>query len=268
MITLKYFGQQKNAPASAILYGDNAAAAHRAQSGDAKIYYEVYGKGEPLVILHGGGLCCSYEMGGFIDLFRDSHQVIVVSTRGHGRSEIGHSPFTLDQRAQDIRAVLDDAKIKKPVTIIGFSDGGYSSYAFAAKYPNAVKKLATIGAGEVLITNKFFVFDLEAWKKFDAEFIAQQQSLMPEPERWQEMLHMYEDMWNSTIVSKELFAKIKCPVLLVNGERDQNSPMLTALAAYYELPNASLSIIPNAPHQCMVTNFDAVRAVIEPFVRE
>lgn len=265
---MKYFGQTSKMPSSITPYGNNSSAAHRAQSGDAQIYYELYGSGDPIVILHGGGLGCSYEMGGFIDQLKGSHQVIVVSTRGHGRSEIGHSPFTLEQRADDIHAVLNDAKIKTPVKIIGFSDGGYSAYAFAAKYPDSVNRLATIGAGEVLLTNKFFVFNLDAWKKFDAEFIAQQQSLMPEPDRWQEMLHMYEDMWNSTVVSKELFSKVKCPVLLVNGERDQNSPMLTALAACYELPDAHLSIIPNAPHQCQVTHFDAVWAVVKPFIEE
>ncbi|MBQ9478502.1 MAG: alpha/beta hydrolase [Selenomonadaceae bacterium] len=265
---MKYFGQTSKMPSSMTPYGNNSSAAHRVLAGDAQIYYELYGQGDPIVILHGGGLGCPYEMCGIIDRLKDNHQMIVVSTRGHGRSEIGHSPFTLDQRADDIHSVLNDAHINKPVKIIGFSDGGYSSYAFAAKYPDAVNRIATIGAGEVLLTNKFFVFDLDAWKQFDAEFIAQQQALMPEPDRWREMLHMYEDMWNATVVSKELLSKVKCPVLLVNGERDQNSPMLTALAAYYELPDAQLSIIPNAPHQCQVTHFDAVWAVVEPFIEE
>ena len=255
-------------PSSSIPYGDNPAAAHRVPTVDAQIYYEIYGQGDPIVVLHGGGLGCSYEMGGFIDRLKDNYKVIVPSTRGHGRSEIGHSPFTLDQRADDLNAVLNDAHVDHPVTIIGFSDGGYSSYAFAAKYPLKTKKLAAIGSGEVLLTNKFFVFNLDDWKKFDAEFIAQQQALMPEPDRWNEMLKMYADMWNSTVVSKEMFSKINCPVLLVNGERDPNSPMLTALAAYYELHDARLSIIPAAPHQCMVTDFDAVWAVVKPFVEE
>ena len=260
---LRYFAQTPDLPSSTTPYGDNSVAAHRAQAGDAKIYYEVYGKGEPILLLHGGGLGSAYEMGCFADAFRADHQVIVMSTRGHGRSEIGHTPFTLEQRADDIKAVLKDARINRPVTIIGFSDGGYSAYAFAAKFPKDVKKIATIGSGEVLLTNKFFVFDLEAWKKYDADFIAQQQALMPEPDRWQEMLRMYEEMWNSTVVSKEIFSKIKCPVLLINGERDQNSPLLTAFAAYYELPDARLSIIPAAPHDA-----DAVMSVVKPFVEE
>ena len=264
---LRYFSQTPQMEASATPYGDNQSAAHYAQSGDAKIYYEVYGKGDPVLILHGGGLGSAYEMGCFIDKLKGSNQVIVISTRGHGKSEIGHTPFSLKQRAEDIKAVLDDAKIKEAVTIIGFSDGGYSGYSFAANYPTRVKKLVAIGAGEVLNTNKFFVFDLNEWRKMDADFINQQKKLMPEPERWQEMLDMYEDMWNGAVISKETFSKVTCPVLVINGENDINSPMTTAIAAYYELPNAQLSIIPNTPHPCFLVNFNAVWSVVEPFIK-
>lgn len=263
---LRYFSQTPQMESSTTPYGDNQSVAHYVQAGDAKIYYEVYGKGDPVLILHGGGLGSAYEMGCFIDKLKGSNQVIVISTRGHGKSEIGHTPFSLKQRAEDIKAVLDDAKIKEAVTIIGFSDGGYSGYSFAANYPARVKKLAAIGAGEVLNTNKFFVFDLNEWRKMDADFIDQQKKLMPEPERWQEMLDMYEDMWNGAVISKETFSKVTCPVLIINGENDINSPMTTAIAAYYELPNAQLSIIPNTPHPCFLVNFNAVWSVVEPFI--
>ena len=263
---LRYFSQTPKMMSSATPYGNNSQAAHYAQSDDAKIYYEVYGQGEPVVILHGGGLGSAYEMGCFVDKLKDSNQVIVISTRGHGKSEIGHTSFTLKQRADDIQAVLNDAGIKKAATVIGFSDGGYSGYSLAMNYPSSVKKLVTIGAGEVLHTNKFFIFNLEDWRKYDADFIEQQKKLMPEPERWQEMLHMYEDMWNGAVISKETFSKVNCPVLIINGENDINSPMTTAIAAYHELPNAQLSIIPNTPHPCFLVNFNAVWSVIEPFI--
>ena len=264
---LRYFAQKPYMESSATPYGDNEKAAHYAQAEDAKIYYEVYGKGEPIVILHGGGLGSAYEMGCFIDKLKDNNQVIVISTRGHGKSEIGHKPFHLRQRAEDIKAVLDDAGIKQKVTIIGFSDGGYSGYSFATTYPAAIEKLVAIGAGEVLQSNKFFVFDLNQWRKMDADFIEQQKKLMPEPERWQEMLDMYEDMWNGAVISKALFANVKCPVLVINGENDINSPMSTAIASYNELPNAQLSIIPNTPHPCFLVNFDAVWAAMQPFLK-
>jgi pimeloyl-ACP methyl ester carboxylesterase len=110
------------------------------------------------------------------------------------------------------------------------------------------------------------VFSLEEWKAFDAAFIEQQQKLMPEPDRWQEMLQMYEDMWNGAVISKDLFSKVTCPVLVMGGERDINSPMLTAIASYQQLPQAQLSIIPNAPHPCFLVNFDAVWGAVAPFI--
>ena len=265
---LKYFAQTPQMTSSTTPYGDNSQAAHYVKSDDAKIYYEVYGQGDPVVILHGGGLGSAYEMGCFIDKLKGNNQVIVISTRGHGRSEIGHTSFNLKQRADDIKAVLDDVDVKKAATVIGFSDGGYSSYSLAVNYPSSVKKLVTIGAGEVLPTNKFFVFNLEDWRKFDADFIDQQKKLMSEPERWQEMLDMYEDMWNGAVISKETFSKVTCPVLVINGEKDPNSPMATAIAAFYELPNAHLSIIPNAGHACFLENFNAVWGAMEPFIKE
>ena len=265
---LRYFNQTPEMMSSEIHYGDNAQAAHYAKTDDAKIYYEVYGQGDPIVVLHGGGLGCAYEMGCFIDELKDSNQVIVISTRGHGKSEIGETPFTLKQRADDIQAVLKDAGINQAVKMIGFSDGGYSAYSFAVNYPSSVKKLVAIGAGEVLATNKFFIFNLASWNRFDEDFCDQQGKLMPEPERWQEMLRMYEKMWNGTVISKETFSKVTCPVLVVNGEKDPNSPMATAIAAFYELPDAHLSIIPNAGHACFLENFDAVWSVVEPFIND
>ena len=66
---------------------------------------------------------------------------------------------------------------------------------------------------------------------------------------------------------KKMAASQKAPcVLLINGENDPNSPMTTAIAAYYELPNANISIIPNTSHACFLENFNAVWSVIEPFI--
>ncbi len=265
---IRYFAQQPGMPASTTPYGANDAAGHRAQTEDGDIYYEVYGKGSPLVVLHGDGLGCTFEMGAFIDRLQSSHTVIAVSTRGHGRSDIGHKPFSLEQRADDIHTVLRHAGIKEKVMVLGFSGGGYSGYAFAAKYPDEIKKLAAIGSGEVLPSNKGMSNTLEVWKSFDAAFVGQQQTLMPEPERWPEMLRMFDAFWNSAVISKDLFMKVRCPVLVMAGERDSHSPLMTTVAAYHELPDAQLSVIPGAGHACFLENFDAAWTALRPFLDE
>ena len=138
---LRYFGQTASSYQSKIPYGNNPAAGHYAQSGDARIYYETYGQGDPLVVLHGGLVGSIAEMGEFIDKLSPHYQVIAVSTRGHGKSEAGKAAPTYAQKAQDLRAVLQQVADKPaatpvtPVTLVGFSDGAYTAYQFAAAYP-------------------------------------------------------------------------------------------------------------------------------------
>ena len=99
---VKVFMQPESYVGSTVQYGNNTSAGHYAQADDAKIYYEVYGEGSPIIVLHGGGVGCTYEMGQFIDSLSQTSKVIAISTRGHGRSEIGANPVSVEQRANDL----------------------------------------------------------------------------------------------------------------------------------------------------------------------
>ncbi|RYZ24505.1 MAG: alpha/beta hydrolase, partial [Chitinophagaceae bacterium] len=145
--TLRYFMQAPPLPASSIPYGANPKAGNYIKAGDTRIYYEVYGKGDTLVILHGGVVGSPYEMGQFIDSLSKHYQVIAVSTRGHGKSEIGSGAPTYERKAEDVSAIIN-AVTKDSVTVLGFSDGAYTGYHLAALHPEKVKKLIAIGAGE------------------------------------------------------------------------------------------------------------------------
>lgn len=168
-------------------YGDNLQAGHYVQSGDAKIYYEVYGKGEPFVALHGGGVGSTYEMHQFLDSLEKTYQVIAVSTRGHGKSEIGHSSVTYEQKANDMMAAVN-AVTKESFILLGFSDGAYTGYKIASMYPDPVKKFVAIGAGEQVPGLRKVIMDAKQFYKADSLYAEQQLSLMPQPERWQEYL--------------------------------------------------------------------------------
>lgn len=76
---IRYFMQKPEARGSSTPYGNNITTGHYVQTDDAKIYYEVYGKGKPLFVFHGGGVGTPYEMGQMIDNLRKDYQVIVVS---------------------------------------------------------------------------------------------------------------------------------------------------------------------------------------------
>ncbi|MDO4228999.1 MAG: alpha/beta hydrolase [Capnocytophaga sp.] len=262
---LRYFSQEKDVKGSEIPYGNNPKVGKYAQTVDAKIYYETYGKGSPIVILHGGGVGSAYEMGQFIDLLTPTHLVIVISTRGHGKSELGSQKVTLEQRATDVLTVVS-AVTQDPVTIIGFSDGAYAGYKFASMYPKKIKQLVAIGAGEVVQGLRTIGATYAMLESLDKAYWQQQKSLMPQPERVPEVITTMMAMYNTTNISKELFMSIQCPVLVVSGEKDANAPLETILNAYRMIPNAQLSIIPNAPHTVFLTNFPAVREAMKPFL--
>src|SRR5581483_11284150 len=92
---------------SALTYGNNAAAGHYAVVNRAKLYYEVYGEGEALVLLHGNGGNIQ-GMTAQIEYFAPKYKVIVMDCRGRGKSELGVEPLTYELMASDVAAVLDE----------------------------------------------------------------------------------------------------------------------------------------------------------------
>lgn len=249
-----------------IPYGNNPSAGHYAQSGDAKIYYEVYGKGEPFVLLHGGIFGSTIEMAMFIDSLSKYYQVIAISTRGHGKSENGKEPLTLEQRSNDVIAVIKQVT-KEKVTVLGFSDGGYTTYQLASKYPNQVKKIIVIGAGILYPGLRNFHFSVEQAIKMDTAYWQQQFSLMPEPKRLGDVFQQIENCYSKLTVSNELLGSIKCPTLLIAGDRDEGNTVENVLKASIMIPNHQLAIIPNAGHVVFLDNFLAVWNCIVPFLK-
>lgn len=264
---LRYFMQQEVLPANQIQYGNNPKAGHYVQSGDAKIYYEAYGKGQPLVILHGGIVSSPIEMYRFIDSLSKHYKVIAITTRGHGNSEMGSQIPSYPVKAADVNAVIN-AVTKDPVIVLAFSDGAYTGYFLAALHPEKVKKLIAIGAGEWKKGFRNFEFSRSSLFAMDSLYFKQQLAIMPVPNRFDEWLATMNRYYNSVSVGKEIFSAIKCPVLVMAGELDRNAPLKTVIAAYEMIPNSQLSIIPNAPHPAFQVNFPAVWASITPFLNE
>ena len=265
--SLRYFGQPDGAQASPTPYGDNREAGHYVQSGDAKIYYEIYGAGSPIFIFHGGGVGSPYELGRVIDKLRDKYMVVVVSSRGHGHSEIGHSPISLRQKSDDMLAVMR-VITAKPAPVLGFSDGAYTAYELAASHPEVVEKLIAIGAGT--LQPGFFPssMPLAELETADRAYVAQMRSLMPEPERLQQFLNDYMAFWNTAEIGEDLLKKIKCPVLLIGGDRDSHAPPATLLEADKIIGDARLCIVPNAGHATFLDNFQLTWTAIEQFLTQ
>jgi pimeloyl-ACP methyl ester carboxylesterase len=247
-------------------YGNNPKAGHYVQANDAKIYYEVYGKGQPIVLLHGGLFGSAIEMTDLIEKLKKNYQVIAISTRGHGKSELGKEPVTLEQRANDAMAVIN-AVIKDSVIVIGFSDGGYAAYQLAALYPNKVKKMVVMGAGELYPGLREFNFTAKQAMEMDKSFIEQQLKLMPEPNRLEDMFAGVCACYNKLTVGKDLLGTIKCPVLVMAGDRDNGNTVEHVVNAARMISKNQICIIPNTGHGCFLENFAAAWASIVPFLK-
>ena len=268
MQAVHYFGQTDNDIVSTISYGNNHETGKYAKVDDARIYYEVYGSGNPILVLHGGGVGCTYEMGRFIDLLSEDYQVIAPSTRGHGKSEIGVLPITYEQKALDMMAPVN-AVTNKSFIILGFSDGAYTAYKIASMYPERVRKIVAIGAGENLPSlRQIPLTTIEELSEIDRRFMSEKLAMCPQPSKLADFLKRYYTFFNQEKISKELFTTIVAPVLLVTGELDTHAPLDSVLNAYRMIPKARLAVIANAPHQVFITNFDAVWSQVEAFLKD
>jgi pimeloyl-ACP methyl ester carboxylesterase len=192
-----------------IPYGNNPDAGHYINIDGTKIYYEIYGKGKPLVMLHGGVYGYIDEFAPFIPKLAENFEVICIATRGHGKSEMGKDPFTYKQRADDAYKVIRSIT-KDSVVVIGFSDGGFSGLKLASLYPELVKKLIVMGVGDRPRNRQHEKANYSAEKlmKSDSTFFSARLKLMPEPARWEECLSKHNVMYNDDFMSKETFEKI------------------------------------------------------------
>lgn len=249
-----------------IPYGANEKAGHYVQANDAKIYYEVYGKGQPIVLLHGGLFGSTVEMADFIDSLQQDFQVIAISTRGHGKSTLGTEPLTLEQRANDAMAVIN-AVTTDSMTVLGFSDGGYTAYKLGSMFPNRIKKIVVMGAGELYPGLREFNFTAKQAVEMDKAYWEQQLKLMPEPQRLEEMVAQVGNCYNHLTVGRDLLGAIKCPVLVLAGDRDQGNSVEHVVNAARMIPMHQIGIIPNTGHTVFLENWQAVWASVAPFLR-
>lgn len=239
-------------------YGRNISTGNTFKLKDAELYYEVYGEGEPLVLLHGnsGSIKDFYQQ---IPALSKQYKVIALDTRGQGKSlDTSKRDYTYQLFADDVKALADHLKMNK-INIAGWSDGGNTGLEFALKYPDSLDKLIIIGAN---------AFPEGVEKKITDNFINQMDQLkqLNVPESFNER-RLLKIMLTEPRISQKELNKIKSAVLVIAGDRDVIKKEHTEFMAK-QIPFAELKIYKDASHMIPFEKADQLNTDILGFLEK
>ncbi|HVW95488.1 MAG TPA: alpha/beta hydrolase [Mucilaginibacter sp.] len=243
-------------------YGRNDAVGKYADIRGFKMYYEVYGKGEPLLIIHGNGGSINnflYQ----IPYFAKNYQVIIADSRAQGKSVDHADSLSYEMMADDLNALLDNLNVKQ-ADVIGWSDGGINGLLLAMRHPDKVKKLAVTGANLWPDTSAVdpFVYNYAMSMNIKGQdTIKKMKNVTPEMKDQLKLLHLlsYEPH-----IKLEDLKKITCPTLVIGGDHDVIRPKHTMLIAE-TIPNSYLWILPNSGHSTPIFYKDMFNQVVGDF---
>jgi pimeloyl-ACP methyl ester carboxylesterase len=233
-----------------IPYGSNSNNGKYAKVNNIKMYYEIYGKGEPLVLIHGNGESIK-SMKNQIDYFSKYYKVIVADSRGHGKSELGNVELTYEQMANDWASLLTYLKIDS-ANIIGWSDGGIIGLLMAIHHKQKVKMLAAMGANLQPDSTAVYPWAIN-WVKQNRIKINEMIAKGDTTENWELQSQYFNLLDEQPNIPLEDLHKITAPVLVLAGDKDVIKEEHTVLI-YQNIPKAQLCIFPAATHMIPVVN--------------
>ncbi|GAA5082829.1 alpha/beta hydrolase [Chryseobacterium ginsengisoli] len=192
-----------------------------------KMYYEIYGSGKPLVLIHGGGGSILFDYKEVISRLETQFQLIGIDLQNHGMSEHRDIPETFEQDAHDVAALLKEINIEK-ASFWGFSNGGNTVMQIAHLYPKLIEKLVVASAfyKKNGMMDGFFESMMDAtldsmpeplkinFLNLNPDFSALENMFDKDSKRMQ----TFED-W-----SEDILASIKSPTLFISGDKDVMKP--------------------------------------------
>lgn len=210
-----------------------------------KMYYEIYGQGKPLVLVHGGGSTIQ-DFQRIIPLLAKSYSVVAVELQNHGRSGFRNVPQTFEQDADDVAVLLNNLGITN-ANFFGFSNGGTTTLQIGIRHPKIVNKLV-LGAAAYKKTGLIPGL-LDGLKDATLDVLPQELKtaflkVNPDSAKLQIMFEKDRDrMIAFKDLSNEQIKSITAPTLIINGDADV---VLTehAVEMYRLIPNSQLAIIP------------------------
>lgn len=247
-----------------IPYGDNKEVGKYVTLNGAKHYYEVYGNGAQLLLIHGN----STPTKGWapqIEYFSKKYKVYSIDCRGRGKSELGKDSLTYMQQAKDMAAFIQEMKLDS-VYIVGKSDGGIIAILLGIYYPEKIKKMVAFGANMEPDSNALYpntVTECHDERVKADKMLAKGDTT----KNWlieQQRYRMME--FQPHITAKDL-QKINVPILVMSTDRDLIKEEHTFFI-YKNIPKANLCILPNEKHGIAKLNPDLFNAMVDKYLSE
>jgi pimeloyl-ACP methyl ester carboxylesterase len=245
------------------------------------MYYEVYGDGKPIILIHGAYYTIQMNWSQLIPELAKTRKVIAIELQGHGHTPFSERKLSRATLASDVEKLMDYLKIDS-ADIAGYSFGGQVAYQFAIQSPKRLRKLVIISS----------VYKSEGWvaevsgifKNMKPEFFANSplqtayDAVAPDKTKWtrfvEQMITLSGESFN---LGDENIAKITAPVLIISGDNDGMDKI--ELAKTYKLlgggvsadlqpmPKAHLAIIPNQSHVSLMTQTKTIFDYLDSFLQ-
>ena len=223
---------------------------HLVQINNIEMYYEEYGVGNPLVLLHGFG-GCTQNWQPFTAELSERYRLIVVNLRGHGYSTNPENKFTHREAANDVFLLLEKLGITQ-FSAMGLSSGGMILLHMATSQPSRIKSMVLVSATTHFPDQARAIMSRASFNTMPQEV---REMYSECAKRGDEQIHQlitqynafyknYDDM-NFTAQS---LATITARTLVVHGDRDNFFPVEIPVNIHRSIPNATLWIIPGGDH--------------------
>ena len=215
------------------------------------LHYEERGQGEPLLLLHGFGMCGPGDWGEIADELAKDYRVIMPDLRGHGWSTNPSDIFTMRQSAEDIRALLDTLGLKR-VRAMGISAGDMTLLHIATKYPDRLDAMVLIGGTSYFPEQARQLLEAIGAappRKEDFEMLGRCASRgEPQVRELMGQFLAFKDSHEDMNLTPPYLATIKARTLIVHGDRDEFFPVSIPVEMYRSIPGSQLWIVPNGDH--------------------
>ncbi len=187
---------------------------------DIQMYYEIFGEGKPLVLIHGGlGNADYWESQ--IAAFSEQYQVIAPDSRGHGRSTFSEQTIGYSLMASDVLALMDHLGVEK-FDLVGWSDGGIIGLDLAINHPERVNKIVAYGANYSVSGLRSDIEEDETFNTYIEKTIEDYLKLSPTPDQLDPFLENISTMWSTEPeYTSEQLGGITVPMLILDGDNDE-----------------------------------------------